>query len=398
MGNKGDRIDNMQNGYQVHKRMFVFGAGASSFCLLGENKNALEKSLLRPPLGYEIFDDRFEDIFQNYEGAKLSIPLFLTKEKDIELCLEDEWRKLRKTYNPSITTRHINLQFYLRDLFRRVSDEVVGKYYRNNLYSLFANKLQTYLASVPEERIALVSFNYDTILDQFIEKIFHSPFRQMSDYIDRNNRPVFLFKPHGSCNWGWRVNNKQHLNVPNRNLCDSLYTKHTELHEIYYKVLGSMDEMVHTQAWGPEKNNDKHFRGKYTVNKNRIEVIDNNLGTEYFPALLMPYRDKDEFVMHYDHQHTFDRFAGDMEELYLIGWKGNEDLFNRKLQHHHTHLKKIVIVNPMEKKEKVVSKNLVKNFKDLNSGRYTIEVIDTFEKFVVEEMAKIFTPEFADED
>ena len=54
-------------------------------------------------------------------------------------------------------------------------------------------------------------------INQFIEKIFQTPFRKMSDHIDRNNRPLFLFKPHGSCNWGWRVNNKQHLNVQNKN-------------------------------------------------------------------------------------------------------------------------------------------------------------------------------------
>ncbi|MBL1180863.1 MAG: hypothetical protein D8M18_07140 [Bacteroidetes bacterium] len=379
-------MDTTRHGNQQWKRMFVFGAGASAHCLFGKNKKQQYESMMRPPLGYEIFDEAFGETIDNFEGARLSVPLFEARGRDIEGCLEDEWIKLRNAYNPSITARHINLQFYLQTLFHWISADVVRTHYRNNLYSLFVNKLQSYLAG-KTERVAMVSFNYETILDEFIEKIFNAPFRTMHDYVDYNKRQILLFKPHGSSNWGWPVRNRQQLNVQNKNLQDSLYEQRTELWDIYYRLLGDFNNMVHNHAWGIEGSHNKHHLGRYTVNKNKIEVIQHNKGYEYFPALLMPYRDKDEFVMHYDHHHALNWFVGDMEELYLIGWKGNEEVFNRLLKNQANRLKKIVIVNPAEKKNKEVSKYLSRH---LDLKRYTIEVVDTFEKFVLEEMDKIF--------
>jgi len=382
------KIDTTRYGDQQWKRMFVFGAGASAHCLFGKNKKQLYESMLRPPLGYEIFDETYDETIENFEGARLSVPLFEARGKDIEGCLEEEWIKLRNAYNPSITARHINLQFYLQTLFHWISADVTRSHYRSNLYSLFANKLQSYLAG-KTERVAMVSFNYDTILDQFVEKIFNAPFKSMHDYIDYNNRQVLLFKPHGSCNWGWPVKQRQQLSSDHRNFQQALYEQRTELWDIYYHLLGDFNSMVHNHAWGIESSTNKNRLGRYTVNKNKIEVMEHGKGYEYFPALLMPYRDKDEFVMHYDHHHAMQWFVGDMEELYLIGWKGNEDVFNRLLETHARNLRKIVIVNPNEKKNKEVSKNLTKLL-ELKKG-ITIEVVDSFEKFVLAEMDKIFT-------
>jgi hypothetical protein len=380
------KIDTTRNGNQQWKRMFVFGAGASANCLFGKNTKEQYASMMRPPLGYELFDERYDATINKFEGARLSVPSFMAKGRDIEGCLEDEWLKLRNAYNPNITTRHINLQFYMQTLFHWISSDVVRAHYRNNLFSLMANKLQSHLAG-KDERVAMVSFNYDTILDQFIEKIFNAPFKSMNDYIDYNNRNILLFKPHGSCNWGWPVKQRQQLNSQNKNFQEALYEQQTELWDIYYRILGDFNSMVHNHSWGIEGSNHKHSLGRYTINKNKIEVIDHTKG-EYFPALLMPYRDKDEFVMHYDHHHAMQWFIGDMEELYLIGWKGNEDFFNRLLETHAHRLKKIVIVNPNEKKNKEVSKNLAKLLEKRKG--ITIEVVNSFEKFVLEEMDKIF--------
>lgn len=387
LGVDDGKIDTTRHGDHKWKRMFVFGAGASANCLFGKNTEEEYSEMMRPPLGYEIFDSCYNETIDNFEGARLSVPLFQAKNRDIEGCLEEEWIKLRNAYNPNITTRHINLQFYLQTLFHWISSDVTRSHYRNNLYSLFANKLQSSLAG-STERVAMVSFNYDTILDQFIEQIFHAPFKGMKDYIDYNNRPFLLFKPHGSCNWGWPVKQRQQLDSKNNSFQQALYEQHTELWDIYYRILGDFNGMVHAHSWGIEGSNHKNRLGRYTINKNKIEVIEHSKGYEYFPALLMPYRDKDEFVMHYDHHHAMQWFVGDMEELYLIGWKGNEDVFNRLLETQARNLRKIVIVNPNERKNKEVSKNLAKLL-ETRKG-ITIEVVDSFEKFVLEEMDKIF--------
>ena len=257
--------------------------------------------------------------------------------------------------------------------------------YRHNLYSLFANKLHNHLANRTEQ-VALVSFNYDTILDQFIEKVFNVSFQNMNDYIDFNNRDVLLFKPHGSCNWGWLAKNKEHIKILNKSFCEGLYIEKKELWEIYYMILGDLNEMVYNKSWGIEKG-DNNGKGRYTINKNKIEVMNQEWGYDYLPAMLMPYRDKDEFVMHYDHQHILRWFTNQVEEIYLIGWKGNEDLFNSLLKSQAHKLKKIVIVNPFEEKNQEVSNHLKKR---LDLSRYEVEVIKDFETFVLKDMDKIF--------
>ncbi len=384
----GDFLGNTpQTESQTWKRMFVFGAGASNNCLFGPRKKQQYDSMMRPPLGNNIFDECFDEILNKYKGASLTNPIFEANNRDIEGCLEDEWRRTRNSYNPTVTKRHINLQFYLQALFVWISSDVTRKHTRNNLYSLFANKLQAFL-SENDERIAITSFNYDTILDNFLEDIFGNQFNQISDYIDYTYNQVLLFKPHGSCNWGWPVTNRKGLDSTNTPLHETIYNKNIEPSELYFKILGDFNEMVYKYAWGSEASMNKNRLGRYTINKNKIELNKQPLGGTHFPALLMPYRDKDEFVMPYIHQSAMQNYMSNMEELYLIGWKGNEELFNRLLSIKANRLQKIVIVNPLEVTKKEVSQNLDKH---LDLKKYKIEVVDTFEDFVIDKMDKIFT-------
>jgi hypothetical protein len=378
--------DRTRYGNQTWKRMFVFGAGASANCVFGEELAGLKNSSMCPPLGPELFDKRFGEVLQFFKGASSSVSVFNDNGKDIEGSLEAEWDLIRNAYNPNVSIRHLNIQFYLYSLFSQISNHVIRFHSRDNLFGLFAHKLQKYLAGEPDERVALVSFNYDTILDHYIGDVFRHSFEQMDDYIDYNKRQVLLFKPHGSCNWGWPVTQRHHLRSTLGQFHEAVYEVGAEPWEINYSILGNMNEMVHKHAWGMEREVTENGLSRYTINKNRIEVISPN--KEFYPALLMPYRDKDEFVMHYDHHHALKWFTGQFEELYLIGWKGNERVFNNLLKDHGNRLQKIVIVNPNEQENKEVSQSLSK-FLDLN--RYKVEVINTFEEFVRKEMDKILT-------
>jgi len=367
---------------QQFKKMFVFGAAASSFCVFGDSSKAFRDCHLNPPTGFEIFDTKYESFISQYPAAKLSIPLFESKDKNIEECIQEEWNTFKSYYSPQVAIRHINLQFYLQSLFTAISKEVVEKHYRNNLYSLFLNKFQGYLAANPKERISLISFNYDTILDGFMSQIYRYPLNNMDDYINWNERNILLFKPHGSCNWGWKLK-KEKLNGHNQStIANALYEKGIEPWEIYFQLTGTLSEVIANNAWGHEYFNDKHLRGRFTINKNLIEQIPYNTTDTYFPSLLMPYRDKDEMIMPYDHYNAMRTVTEQAEELYLIGWKGNEDLFNNHLKKHARNLKKIVIVNPQAD---VVKCNISK-YIDLT--KIEVETIKDFETFVLNHLDK----------
>lgn len=364
------------------KKMFVFGAAASSFCVFGDRANALKNSLLSSPLGFEIFDDKYEVYCKQFPGVGLTIPYFEEKGRDIEACLEEEWKEYRNVYNPQLAVRHINIQYYLQKLFSAISQDIVENHSRNNLYSLFANKMQKYTTRRPDERIALVSFNYDTILDHFIENHFGVSFASMADYVDWNKNKVVLLKPHGSVNWGWPFRKDRINGNTQETIATALYNSKIEPWQIYYHFLGDVNDMAASNTWGYETHFHPERKGRFTINKNLIEKCTDNSDNVYFPALLMPYRDKDEFVMPFDHYEALEHSFSQIEELYLIGWKGNEDLFNRMLRDHAHKLKKIVIVNPQ--KQTVVDK----------LQEYNLTTIDpleslSFEDFVLNHLDRI---------
>nr|HMP31529.1 hypothetical protein [Saprospiraceae bacterium] len=362
---------------QEFKKMFVFGAAASSFCVFGEKFKDYRSSKLYSPLGVELFDEKYEQFYQRFPGAKHIIPSFEVKGRDIEACLEEEWQEYRGVYNPFIASNHINIQYYLRELFQAISEHITQQHFRNNLYSLFVNQLQKYLCHHPQERIGVVSFNYDTILDSYVQEAMRSNFHSMDDYIDWHRQKILLFKPHGSCNWGWRFQGKSDTKMPIKLTADDIYNNQFDLSTIFYELIGDITQTTARNSWGIEKSFHKNGLGRFTINKNLLEVASPDLNDHYFPALLLPYRDKDEFVMPYDHYFAMKHFMGEMEELYLIGWKGNEDLFNRQIQQHACKLKKIVIANPNSEE---VRGHLSKY---LDLDKYEIVESDTFETFVL---------------
>lgn len=382
-GELGNEIEFKQLRYsdQQFKKMFVFGAAASAFCTFGEARKKFRESTLSPPTGFEIFDEKYEEFVSQYPAAKLSIPLFESKDKNIEECMEDEWQTFKSYYSPQVAIRHINIQFYLQSLFKAISKEVTEKQYRYNLYSLFLNKFQKYLAANPKEIVSCVSFNYDTILDNFISQIYRYPLNKMDDYIDWDTRNILLFKPHGSCNWGWKLKKEQLNGNTQETIANALYEGGLEPWEIYFRIIGNYDEVIAQNTWGHEYHNDKHARGRFTINKNLIEQIPENTQDIYFPSLLIPYRDKDEMTMPYDHFNAMKHSIGEVEELYLIGWKGNEDLFNRQFKQAHR-LNKIVIVNPQAE---IVKCNLSKY---IDLSQIKVEVIKDFESFIIDHLDK----------
>ncbi|MFZ6011420.1 MAG: hypothetical protein ACOYXT_13815 [Bacteroidota bacterium] len=365
---------------QQFNQMYVFGAAASTFCVFGDRARVFRQAEYNPPTGFEIFDDKYKPFFEKYPAALMSISEFESKNRDIEGCLDEEWCAYKDTYTPEIPARHINIQFYLQELFHCLSEEVINKEYRYNLFNLFCKNLQKQLSKQPDQVATLVSFNYDTILDHSIG-LFSSPFGTMNDYFDWHHRNMILFKPHGSCNWGWKFGKNNIGNRSTPQLVKDLWDEKIEPWQIYYELIGNLTETVEYGSWGVESGNNIHDNGRYSLNKNLIEIIPKNSSAPYLPALLLPYRDKDEFVLPYQQQFALTSCLDQIKGLFLIGWKGNEALFNRKLKAHAHNLRKITIVNPNPDE---VKQNLVKAGIDLSRFE-TVEVKD-FETFVLQRM------------
>lgn len=335
------------------KDMFVFGAGASAFCCFGDHKERYENDQWRSPLGYDIFNERYEELCTHFEGVKLAIPEFELKNNTIEECLESDWNKYSTSYFPELTYRHINIQFYLQQLFRQISKHTVEKYYRKNLYQLFAGQIKTRNASQAAYKPVIVNFNYDTILDQFIDKSFGYVTNKIDEYIDWKNRSVVHFKPHGSSNWGWKFP-KEVISKLGNNFPSTLYAQKITPALLFYKLLGEYKNMVNENAYGLEIGK-KRF-GKHSLDKLQIQVVKDEPA---YPAMLLPFKEKDEFVMPYHHQIALGFVMGDLERLFVIGWKGSEQHFLDQLEMA-VNIKEVIIVNP---EFEAVKANLQKHIK-----------------------------------
>jgi hypothetical protein len=369
-----------RSGHQDWDKMFVFGAGASYSCVFGEDLISFEKSEYRPPLASSIFDKRFEAIIKKYPGVKQAIPEYIAKGKNFEIFFNDEWKDIRSTYNPAVLSKHINIQYYLQELFQKVSSETIQNFYRSNLYSILANKIQRYLSRKVGERIAFISFNHDTILEHYLEEAFRFRLDKMSNYFDWNTYQIMLFKPHGSSNWGWRLEESALEKLNSKSIPEYLFDNTIELSSINYEILGDVSKTVYRKAWGTEMEVNPNHLGKFTLNKNKIEIIPSNTKDAFFPAILMPYRYKEEFAMHYDHYYAMRWYVEHLQELYLIGCSGNDPIFNRMLNAHAHRLNKIIIVNP---EFESVKSNLEK-FIDIK--KYEIVTIASFEDFVLTQL------------
>jgi hypothetical protein len=342
------------------KVMFVFGAGASANCVYGSEKADFDSDNLRPPLGTALFEKRFKNYYSRYKGVKQSLNFLQDENPDVEELFEREWRNIQTENNQVVLTRHINIQYYLQEVLRDVTNRVTEEYFAKNLYGKLANKLQKiYASSVKNiygrhsyKKFAFVSFNQDTILESFIEQQFNQQLSTLDDYVNINNSPFCIFKPHGSWNWGWQFPDTSKFNGKT---ADWLFDNSKNFFELYYTLLGDHITMIDWGTWGNEASINKHHLGKNTIDKSQIKLIGNDDLNNYYPTLLLPYRDKDEFTMPLRHFYNMQHYFSHIETLVIIGWKGNEDAFNGQLLQHAKRIKKVVIADPQHK---IVEDNL----------------------------------------
>jgi len=326
-----------------YRRMFIFGAGATANMVHHRGQKEFQDSEFKPPLGIELFDKRYDTIIRNYPGIKSLIPKYEFADRNVETLFENDWEQITSRYNLRLTTQHIQVQYYLKDLFYWISENVLNNFYRYNLLEVLIEKI--FQSEEEFSKPAFVSFNYDIIVDKVIENYLGIKLDKITSYnVQGEDNQFVLFKPHGSCNWGWKFNvNKLNADGINNNghMITWLHEKNVSPAMIYYDFLDN-DDMVKYTSWGIEEYNNPDQIGKYIPNRDKIEVVKDSDFS--FPALLLPYRDKDEFVMPYDHQFQLDQILADIEEIVIIGWKGSEAYFNRKLKKAKK-LKKIVVAN-----------------------------------------------------
>lgn len=184
--------------------LVIFGAGAS-WDSVPDAVESATPDFYRPPLAKDLFDmnrRNFGEVLLRYGTAtqlvmdlerRLAVPDGPTLEQELERFQEEA----ETTYPP----RHQQLtavRFYLQRTLWECSVEWQREKYGKNNYVGLLGRLDMW-GHLENQRIALVTFNYDTLLDSAFTKVFRRPLDKLSNYMDEK---VALFQAARLCKLG----------------------------------------------------------------------------------------------------------------------------------------------------------------------------------------------------
>lgn len=286
------------------KKMVILGAGASHDFSYDERL----KSENRPPLTCSLFDDQYDEILSQYPGANILASEIL-QSGDVERFFQDQWHIIKNHYDPDLLNKIINTQYYLQHLFTTISETYKNN--KRNNYSTLVSLISKYHVA-KHESVLITSFNYDTLLEQSISSVLGYKYNNINDYID-TQRKIILFKPHGSWNWirEFNFNFLSSSKIHNQFFSTQIYDKKSTYADLFEHL---SSEILIKPSLNLTNNDNKH--------------------PEFLPQLLIPFTDKDDFVMPSNHRNFLGANLTNIQEILIIGWKGTEQVFKDLLKTH----------------------------------------------------------------
>lgn len=309
-----------------YKKLVIIGAGAS----YDYKSKGAATNLIAPPLTKDIFDG---DILQlmnqrTYRGVQ-NLASELASTSNLEKYFHQKWQELQYTFNPSLLSELMNVQFYLHHFFLSLSHSNYKNSFSN--YSIIANKIHDYCLRKKEDKegILVVSYNYDTLFEQAIEKKYRKNIETIEDYLATNERPVTILKPHGSSDWVKVISKKyaQDIGLINSNF--RAINSSTIAQTIYDNNLNLIDLKTHFESSIQLIHKIEFDNSNKTKYNNASSRYSGSLSEIYWPHLLIPYHEKDEFVMPKAHEIFLTKVLPQVEEILIIGWKGEEKKISR---------------------------------------------------------------------
>ncbi len=342
-------------------KLIIFGAGASFDSMHSFHDENSIYNKWKAPLANEIFSDRrnFIDIIKDFKGAE-SLKSEIMLHNDLEEYFQNLWDFAKENSDNLTFSKILNTQFFLQKLFIEISNNYrsIG----NSNYEVISNLAYKY-TKVIDEDILFISFNYDLLLDFALEKTLNIGFNEIDDYLKSN---IKYIKPHGSCNWFKDLNQvigpnsvRSFTGTDPAKFVDNLYGKNVSNALIESELMDRIqikNSVFEKQSYG-------------------------------IPQLLIPLKDKDEFVLPEKHLNYLEENLREVDEILIIGWKGTEANFARLLEKHLSDKNvNILTINNGDKTINAEMKKILPNA-EIRSYPYKPDVChegntDTFTNFV----------------
>ena len=228
----------------------------------------------------------------------------------IERLLDDLQQDADSIY-PQAKVELMAVRYFLRHVTWVCSDEVVKSTSHGSTTARFLRKLNRWRTSGPGRSVSVVSFNYDTLLEDAASSVISREFNSLSDYLDQTRAWQF-FKLHGSANWAQVIE-------------DGLGG---DINPSVRKVIRSAESLKLSASdfrmWEQPPNVMSSHMPKFSyATADQVAVA---------PAIALPLINKAKFACPPEHVTEFRASGRDFDVLIIVGWQAKEPHFLKELQ------------------------------------------------------------------
>lgn len=278
--------------------MVVFGAGASYDSIPSRPPKSYPTTSMpfRLPLGNELFDDRSDFVrdMSHFPRCQPIISLLQNLPPDgsverVLATLQAEAEDYPERHSQLASIRfYLHLMLWNCELhWKKVARGITN-------YKTLLDQVERWRK--PRDQICLVTFNYDTMLEDTLPMVGVT-IQGLSDYIANKNYK--LIKLHGSVNWAREVGTRIE-NVPQRDVLD-----------VAHELIDRAADLTVTQRYR-------------MVTERPIGKSDD---LALFPAIAIPVESKSDYECPPDHLDIFRTCIPEVTKLLIIGWRATEITF-----------------------------------------------------------------------
>jgi hypothetical protein len=267
----------------------------------------------RPPLAKDLFLDPHHvlgDIVEKY--GKLSHILPYLREPSDGRSLEQMLESLQEEgkTNPETQRELLSVRFYLCDLMNTVTKEWSARTNGTTNYAPLIREILRF--NDGSERVCLVTFNYDLLLDRALYTFAFNP-REPDGFLD--SHPILkLFKLHGSADWSRLVTLPHGIRLAPQHLIEQADT------------IQVSDKFVRANATDPRQAN--------------------NFPQPLIPAVAIPVQTKSEqsFECPLAHRTYLMEMLPEITKILIVGWQAKEAHFLGMLRSNLPRLQHVMVV------------------------------------------------------
>ncbi len=337
--------------------LIIFGAGASyDYSPLGKIA----------PLTNHLTNDEFlyPDLLEKYKGAGNLLSDIVhqvkTRNRNFEEVLTE--MKRRTEGSKEMRTHFVALEFYLKDLFERISKptDLTRKTHQINNYKSIINRINTY----SNGKALIATFNYDTLFESnLLSKI---PTR-MKDYVSEN---IKIIKLHGSHDWVY-INRIRSLEFAGEERSETLSG--------YEVCMANPDFIEQVKNQGSEPCHFQQFKGRTESSQ-----------FHWFPALAIPLIGKGRYIPPKNHIQVLEQDLPTIDRVLIIGWRAGDPLLLETLKRHLPQMGyKVLIVSNTKEGAEETAKTVRKGLNLINENVVSV-MGGGFSGFVSDEISNTF--------